>query len=529
VQPNYFAVPIFEGCEDPLADQRKPILFKGAPAVLPTIATPARTSTALAPRSPVPADLPPLSERAATLASDEFCARWIEGDRIQSNAWLHLCGWLLSKGWTKGEIGSMLTVLDACEGDAKKVAEHWHILGNAVAIDGPGGAREWLGESFDAVNALINYDPAITALARRLEAHREVEAAGGECETYCSFTIVDRSKPPPDLDYVIEGLDLAPGKVSVIQAFANVAKTPFALLLSICVASGHDFLGLPVSQRNSMFLAFEGGLLTEIRESRLCIGLGLDRPSVPLSFARPQAELSVTFLDDLERCIRAHDIGLVTLDTYSAALPSDIDFNGGMFSYWLRELGKLSDRTGTCVLVVMHENKTGSEGLHAISGHATAPGATQASIQLTRRNEDRNVIDVTCAREVKQAFAPFAIRFSDRPDGALIVERLGSTPAKQRAVTAERVQIDAGLTRRAGQRIVAQLRTDIQGHFTRHDLLSIGGENTKAAGQAVVLLSDAGLIELIAGKYSLTDHGRDATAMQLAHALGQIGQFERAT
>jgi len=36
VQPNYFAAPIFEGCSDPLAGKRLPVVFDGRPATQPS-------------------------------------------------------------------------------------------------------------------------------------------------------------------------------------------------------------------------------------------------------------------------------------------------------------------------------------------------------------------------------------------------------------------------------------------------------------------------------------------------------------
>ena len=75
--------------------------------------------------------------------------------------------------------------------------------------------------------------------------------------------------------------------------------------------------------------------------------------------------------------------------------------------------------------------------------------------------------------------------------------------------------IDARAVRASGRRMLAQLREDIQGCFTRHDLLSIGGETTASASLALVLLRDAGLIELIGRRYSLSDLGRGTTAYPL--------------
>lgn len=154
VQPNYFAAPIFEGCADPLEGKRAPIMFEGKPACLPRVDPVKHLGTMRAGGS-VPKNLPEPSERARELAS-LLEPRWLEGDRVETNAWLHLAGWLLGKGWEKGEIGALLVLLDDQEFSTWKRVEHWHILGNASPLSGPGAARAWLAEDFAAVDAIVN-------------------------------------------------------------------------------------------------------------------------------------------------------------------------------------------------------------------------------------------------------------------------------------------------------------------------------------------------------------------------------------
>lgn len=153
VSINYFAPPLFKGCEDPLASHRAPIVFDGEPAQLPAL-PPGERRALSSRREAVPDDLPPLSDDARELAAT-IHDRWLDGGRIETHAWLHLAGWALGKGWPKGELGALLVELDADEPDSAKRAEHWHVLGNARTLDGPGGAREWLDEDFAAVDAIV--------------------------------------------------------------------------------------------------------------------------------------------------------------------------------------------------------------------------------------------------------------------------------------------------------------------------------------------------------------------------------------
>ena len=56
--------------------------------------------------------------------------------------------------------------------------------------------------------------------------------------------------------------------------------------------------------------------------------------------------------------MRKHEIGFVALDTYGSSLPGDIEHNSDKFSYWLKQLGKVSDATGALIVVLLHENKS---------------------------------------------------------------------------------------------------------------------------------------------------------------------------
>ncbi len=372
--------------------------------------------------------------------------------------------------------------------------------------------------------------------ARRLEAKAEAYfKPETQVNDYASFTVEDQSKPPEPIAYIIEDLGIAPGKVTTIQAFANVAKTPFGLLLARCVSSGKDFVGFPVARPcPTWFLAFEGGVLTRERSDRIAWGLGIAPADSPMHYSNALSELSVAFLDDMRSFIEAHQIGMVVIDTYGSAIPGDVDQNSSQFAQWLRELGKLSDELNLTIVVLIHENKSeGAKGLRRISGHNAVPGTIQASIEIARKGDDRNVVDVLCAREVRKAFDPFAIRFKDVPcdraptGAALVVERVARTEAPaglQRLNTAKRDDFEKRVYI-AGERIVAHMR-GVEGHYLQRDLVAAGGGNSRRAPiEAIARLRGAGLIEYLAQRYVLTDEGRGASANRIATGLGKIGNF----
>jgi DNA-binding transcriptional ArsR family regulator len=402
----------------------------------------------------------------------------------------------------------------------------------ATEVTGAGALRESLGrEAADVVIATC------TALARpqgagdRACALEGTPAVEGDASAIPGVgRLVDRTQPPRPLQFVVVGLELAVGKVSVLQAYANVAKTPFALLLAICVASGKPFLGFQVAQCRTLYLAFEGGPILEEREARLCAGLGLKREHVPLDVVVDCETLSDAFIDGLSTYCRDQGVGLIVADTYTSALPEGIDHNSSTFSYWLRQLGRMAEAINAVVLVLMHENKGDrQDGMRGISGHNTAAGAMQAAIRLTRKGDDRNEIDVECTREVRHAFAPFAVRFTDVPcDGAptgssLVVSKVDRTTRQggSRACNELRVIAARRQASQAGLRIWRHMKgQEYVRHHDRSDLTAAAGDTSRrAVAEALARLEEAGLVESLGGRRGLTDAGRAAGEAAVASAL----------
>jgi hypothetical protein len=441
VQPNYFAAPVFDGCRDPLAGKRTPWLLPGKSARLtPAKAMPKPTAAPSMACIDVPAGALEPTERVFALA-ESIADRWIAGNRIAGNGWLHLAGWLLGKGWRKSELAALLDLLDIGE-DPRKAAEHRHILGNAKPIDGLGGAREWLGGDVDDIDVLVNYDSVSAAygarVAERLRAsHYRGAANDTGIDPWDDDTDFTGDDEP--LEYACEGLRLAPsrGKISVIAGNAGGGKGPIANHLAVCFALGLKAFGVHECVQSKVLLVdYEGRRLTKRRLRRMARALGRDPAELQNRVYHVDASATGSALDGanigaIARRVEQDEIEVVILDSYTTAmLGSGIDSNSPQYAELAQALGRL----GVTVIAVAHAAKAhardGVPHLSDIAGSGALGALAQTAIMVHYPAEaDPFRVSITCARAPETPFAPFEIRFADVEHDGLAVTLAEPTAA----------------------------------------------------------------------------------------------------
>jgi hypothetical protein len=481
--------------------------------------------------APAPCAAPGLAPRVAMRAVCAALGDWTEWPGSKHRLCGALGGVLRRAGWATSECEALLRAwLPTADPHVDVAAGVRYALGAWTRVDCSGLPA--LAAVIGAERAALLEHAALLPWRARREAHYpDADTTFARSDPPALLRIVDRSVLPPALDWVVPALDLAPGKISAIQGRAFAGKTPYALLLAICVAAGVPFLGSSVRQGPVLYLDHEGGVLTQIREARLCAGLGLSRSGVPLTLAEADS-LSAPLLDEIERVIRERRCVLALVDTYSSAIPpGDRGFNDSSFREWATALGRVSRRTGACVVALLHESKASATAgtLAGISGHGGLAGAVQAAIALSRPDEcDANRIEVRCARSARRGFAAHEIRWSDTPcadapEGeALVCERLASEPREEPAPSAPtdalRERSAAMRAREAGERIMRHADRDRWVRDT--ELVRLSGASARAGSAAVAALLDAGMLERRAGLYRVTEAGASAPADMVSAALG---------
>jgi hypothetical protein len=275
--------------------------------------------------------------------------------------------------------------------------------------------------------------PVAQAYGERVEARVEaarapVLAAAEDSDPWA--TCVDWTAAERPIPYLCEGLRLAPsrGKISLIAGGPGGAKGPLADYLAVCFALGLPAFGQHPCKRSRVCLVDEEGIyLTERRIRRMTRAMGHD-PSELVGHLRAidaslvGAMTDVANLQALERIVVDDGIGVVVLDSYTAAmLSSNVEANSPQFALLAQLLGRL----GVLVIAVAHANKATGDEEPRLSdiAYSGAVGAMAQTALVVHYPDpaDTNTVRIACARAPETRFAPFSVRFADESDGSLSV------------------------------------------------------------------------------------------------------------
>jgi AAA domain len=273
----------------------------------------------------------------------------------------------------------------------------------------------------------------------------------------------------PPLEALVEGVLFKPGE-SVLYSPPKLAKTFFELDLHLSVATGRDFMGHPVKQGNTTFVAAEGvgGLGARVAAWREHHGVEDIDAAAFLATAVNLTDLgAVAELCDIIRERQAVLVGIDTL--HRCSVGADENFARDMGPI-IENIDMIRDVAGH-VQLVHHTGKDTSKGMR---GSNSLLGAVDTTIELTG---DSHTITVA-VRDQKDAepCPPWHCQLVPVGDSAVIVptdgeamvtaaqttvlEALESLPVEDRTATKwEEMAAEAGVARRTFFRVKKALQT----------------------------------------------------------------------
>jgi hypothetical protein len=166
----------------------------------------------------------------------------------------------------------------------------------------------------------------------------------------------------PPIDWICEGMRLAPGVVSCFSGYGYSGKTAIGQLLLLSVANGRPFLGLMACKQGLVgHLDYEQGFRLSVeRMQRLCRGmpLPLEMGLQNLRYC-PFPEVYLDNEKGKSAIAKAVDgLKLVLIDSSRAAMPG-VDENDSKSRVHVDSLSRISEKTGTGFLLICHDGKSG--------------------------------------------------------------------------------------------------------------------------------------------------------------------------
>lgn len=231
---------------------------------------------------------------------------------------------------------------------------------------------------------------------------------------------INMAKQTKPIEYVCEGLAIAPGKVTAVVGYSGAGKGPFVTQLALCIATGKPFLGMPVARRQVGYMDFETGGLLDDRLWRINNALETDKEELsdwmfPYHSARQIDAAWLAAFDD------ALEPGMVVfVDSYTSAVAGDINEKEYAEAAWA--LGRIAEPKGAVVILLMHSRKKQSQNrqasmLESIAGSSALSAALQTAILLSRPDEDEpERIAVRCGRAPGEPFKGFELKWHDVPE-----------------------------------------------------------------------------------------------------------------
>lgn len=577
VHPHYIADPIFDGCADVMNGSRAPMTFAGNPARAADILSfPATAATRALAVNEVelgdPVETPPYLAAATGLFGVLGDPADHQGHRFPLVS--ALGGLLCKSGWPAANTAELIrTWLDVGDPAIDVELGVSRALG-AYELEDPHTASgvseiaQILGdETAEALRAQAERGsgravPLTPAQAEGMARRRAERAQAPASVALVTAPTLENPYPtlgpwldfegePPPPKWLCEGLGIeAGGKPSALAGLPNAGKGPFSNLFSISVALGLPFLGkFDVAQTNVLVLDWEtGSRVSRRRVWRMCNSLGVDPAGLrgKLFFSSLAGGVNADRMRDINAVIGDEGIGLVIIDSYTSAMMSaGLDGNAKEYAAFLADLGEISQAHDTVIMPLMHAKKPDGRGkashrrpgLADISGSGALGAYLQAVVMLWYPDpEDKNTVEVSCARSTEEAFHPFSVRWEDEPQpggfGAAVVKPkwgLKATllqpaekppqPAPLNAANARRAQEAAARRDQARTRIKKAFTLSNEGSADMKRLAEIAGGHRRAAQEVVAEMVDAGVMLDNGGVY-MWNHNAPNAFQQMLNRLG---------
>lgn len=229
--------------------------------------------------------------------------------------------------------------------------------------------------------------------------------------------------PLPPYPWLLKALHLAPGRVTLLNGYADVGKTVIAMSIALTVSSGLPLWGIWKPERQGPVLHLNaeiGSYIARERYQRLARAMGVDVDYLIERGWLRIANYPTLRLDDpafeagLAEVCREH--ALVVIDSLRA-FSGSLDENSKEIGIALLMLARVSEHTGATIIVLHHNRKPSKDDVGgvkmAISGSSSILGGAECAFVMTT-NEKGGLIIVHHERSpIGRPLPNFGLRIVD--------------------------------------------------------------------------------------------------------------------
>jgi hypothetical protein len=233
--------------------------------------------------------------------------------------------------------------------------------------------------------------------------------------------------PLPPYPWLIEGLHLAPGRITLLNGYADVGKTVIAMTVALSVVSGKPVWDVFKPNKTGKVLHLNGEIGSYIareRYQRLARGMGIDAEALAASGLLTLSNYPRARLDDkdfeekLLHVVQGHQLVIVdSLRAFSGAL----DEKAKEIGVALFSLARVSQATGATILVLHHNRKPSKDDVGgakmAISGSSSILGGAECAFVMTSTEKGGPIIVEHERSPIGRPMGDFGLQIEDLPFG----------------------------------------------------------------------------------------------------------------
>lgn len=272
------------------------------------------------------------------------------------------------------------------------------------------------------------------------------ESPTSSLNNWTHFTLKDAYKERPSLAYIVGNLFELPS-VSVVFGAPGSFKSFLLADLAGCVVRGGDWLhpllnptdeGMPVTQGAAVWLDFDNGerrTLDRFRAIGNATGLSLDMPMSFFSMPYPTLDAgNQSHMTELANKLIGLKAKFVVFDNLGA-ISGEADENSADMARLFGNLRRLSDTTGSAIVIIHHRRKSNAPSRlgDSLRGHSSIEAAIDLAL-LVERKQDAPSISIVPTKTRGSDVKPFSAMFTfenDQNEELLKARFYGITDVKE--------------------------------------------------------------------------------------------------